>query len=183
MALAGEAGMRLGKKIVVLSLLLWFVLGVGVPAGLAQSAGGPRLAVQLDGLFYYRGESASFSSTAFSPFLAFELGILPRLSLRIGLGPPLGDQPGQQAFATNIALHTWLGRGQDFLETGLGSYYQNTWCNGMPDYRAYALYLGWRHVAKSAVIRFGGIVGLSSEGKMVIGIGFGFGRSIGSRFY
>jgi hypothetical protein len=64
--------MRLGKKIVVLSLLLWFVLGVGVPAGLAQSAGGPRLAVQLDGLFYYRGESASFSSTAFSPVLAFE---------------------------------------------------------------------------------------------------------------
>ena len=175
--------MRFGQKTVVLSLLLGLVLGVGVPSGLAQSPGGPRLAVQLDGLFYYRGESVSFSPTAFSPFLAFELGILSRLSLRIGLSPPLGDQPGQQAFATNVALHTWLGKGPDFFETGLGSYYQNTWCNGMPDYRAYSLYLGWRHVAKSAVIRFGGNIGLSSEGKMVIGVGLGFGRSIGSRLY
>ena len=180
MALAEEAGgVKVRQRIAVKALLFLFVIGVGTPSVLAQTTDGPGLAIQVDSLLLFRGDSESFSSVAFSPFLAFELGILSRLSLRLGLSPFLGDQPGQQAFATNLALNVWLGRWPDFFETGIGSYYQNTWCNGMPDYRAYTLYLGWRHVSERVVFRFGGIVGMTPEGKLVIGLGLGFGRSIG----
>ena len=172
--------MKSQRRIILKALLFLFIIGVGIQPGFAQTADGPRLAIQADSLLFFRGDSESFSSVAFSPFIAFELSILSRMSLRIGLSPPLGQQSGQQAFATNIALNVWLGRGPDFFETGIGSYYQNTWCNGMPDYRAYSLYLGWRHVSRATVFRFGGNVGMTPEGKMVIGIGVGFGRSIGS---
>jgi hypothetical protein len=170
---------KVRQRIAVKAFLVLFVIGIGPPSVLAQTADGPRLAVQVDGLLLFRGNSESFSPVAFSPFLAFELGILSRLSLRIGLSPPLGQQSGQQAFATNLALNVWLGRWPDFVETGIGSYYQNTWCNGMPDYRAYTFYLGWRHVSKSVVFRFGGMVGLTRERGLSVGIGFGFGRSVG----
>ena len=172
--------MKSHQRIILKALLFLFIIGLGIQSGLAQTAGGPRLAVQADGLLFFRGDSESLSSVAFSPFLAFELSVFSRMSLRVGLSPPLGQQSGRQAFATNLALNVWLGRGPDFFETGLGSYYQNTWCNGMPDYRAYALYLGWRHVSRATVFRFGGNVGMTPGGKIVIGIGIGFGRSIGS---
>jgi hypothetical protein len=173
------SGAKGRKRIAVKAVLILFVIGLGVPPVLAQTANGPRLAIQADGLLLFRGESESFSPMAFSPFLALELGVLSRLSLRVGLSPPLGRQAGQQAFATNLALNVWLGRGPDFVETGIGSYYQNTWCNGMPDYRAHILYLGWRHLSRAAVFRFGGMVGMTRERELVIGIGFGFGRSVG----
>lgn len=164
----------------VASLLLsLFLIGAGTPSLLAQTSIGPRLAVQIDGLLLVRGDSESFSPVAFSPFLAFELGIFSKLSLRLGLSPPLSKRDGQQAFATNLAMNVWLGRGPHFIETGIGSYYQNTWCNGRPDYRAYTLYLGWRHVSRSVVIRFGGIVSMTPEREIAFGIGFGFGRSLG----
>ncbi|MEN6560253.1 MAG: hypothetical protein ABFD52_05725 [Acidobacteriota bacterium] len=173
--------MRPRQQVVVIALLLMFAIGIGVPSGLAQTAKGPRLAVQVDGLMLFRGESESYGRVAFSPFLAFELGILSRFSLRVGFSPPLGGESGQQAFATHLAFNAWLGRGPDFIETGVGSYYQNTWCNGRPDYRAYTLYLGWRHVSRSVVFRIGGIAGLTHEGEPVVGIGLGFGRSLASR--
>jgi hypothetical protein len=172
-----------GQRIVAKTILFLFVTGLGIQYGLAQTADGPRLAIQVDSLLFYRGDSESFSSFAFSPFLAFELSILSRLSLRIGLSPPLGRQSGQQAFATNLAANVWFGRGPGFFETGIGSYYQNTWCNGMPDYRAYTLYLGWRHVSRKTVFRFGGIVGLTPEREIVIGLGFGIGRSVRSGIF
>jgi hypothetical protein len=174
---------KVWQRIAVKALLFLFVIGVGTPSVLAQTTDGPGLAIQVDSLLLFRGDSEPFSSVAFSPFLAFELGILSRLSLRLGLSPFLGGQPGQQAFATNLALNVWLGRWPDFIETGIGSYYQNTWCNASPDYRAYTLYLGWRHVSERAVFRFGGIVGMTPEGKLVIGLGLGFGRSIGSGIF
>jgi hypothetical protein len=172
--------MRLTRRNKLVILVILFLLGLGIAPGMAQTAKGPRLAVQLDGLLLYRGETEYISDMAFSPFLAFELGIFSRLSLRLGISPPLSQQSGKQAFATNLAVNAWFGRGPDFMETGLGSYYQNTWCNGMPDYRAYTLYLGWRHVARSAVFRLGGRIGLTPQGKLAVGIGIGFGRAIGS---
>ncbi|MBP1768098.1 MAG: hypothetical protein H6P98_2213 [Candidatus Aminicenantes bacterium] len=173
--------MKRRLRIFVKAFLFLFIIGLGIQPGFAQTTDGPRLAVQVDGLIFFRGDSESLSSVAFSPFLAFELRIFSRMSLRVGLSPPLGQQSGRQAFATNLALNAWLGRGPDYFETGLGSYYQNTWCNGMPDYRAYALYLGWRHVSRATVFRFGGNVGMTPGGKIVIGIGIGFGRAIGSK--
>jgi hypothetical protein len=173
--------LKLQLRIVVKAFLFLLIIGLGIQSGFAQTANGPRLAIQADGLIFFRGDSESFSSVAFSPFLAFELRIFSRMSLRIGLSPPLGQQVGQQAFATNLALNAWLGRGPDFFETGIGSYYQNTWCNGMPDYKAYSLYLGWRRVSRKTVFRLGGDVGMTSGGKIVIGFGVGFGRSIGSK--
>lgn len=163
----------------VLASLLTCILGVGVLSLQAQTPDGPRLAVQVDSLLFFRGDSEFFSPVAFSPFLAIEWGLFSRLSLRVGLSPPLGQDPGQQAFATNLALNVWLGKRPDYFETGLASYYQNTWCNGSPDYRAYTIYLGWRHVSKKVVFRFGGSVGVTSEGDFVAGIGIGFGRSVG----
>lgn len=173
--------MRPRQRVVVIASLLMLAVGIGVPSGSAQTTKGPRLAVQVDGLILFGGRSEFSSPVAFSPFLAFELGILSRFSLRVGFSPPLGGQSGQQAFATHVAFNAWLGRGPDFIETGVGSYYQNTWCNGQPDYKAYTLYLGWRHVSRSVVFRIGGIAGLTREGKPAVGIGLGFGRSLGSR--
>ena len=166
-------------RIAARALVVLFVIGVGAGAqqGLAQAANGPSLAVQADGLLLYRG---SGGSAAFSPFLAFELRVFSRLSLRLGLSPPLGSDTGQQAFATNVAINAWFGKGPDFLETALGSYYRNTWCNGSPDYKAYTVYLGWRHTSGSAVFRLGGILGMTPGGQLAVGIGIGFGRAVGS---
>ena len=168
-------------RVAARALIVLFVIAVGAGArpGLAQTANGPSLAVQADGLLLFRGTDRS---AAFSPFLAFELRVVSSLSLRLGLSPPLGNDTGQQAFATNLAINVWFGKGPDFIETAIGTYYRNTWCNGSPDYKAYTLYLGLRHASRSSVFRLGGILGVTPGGQLAIGVGIGFGRAIGSHF-
>jgi hypothetical protein len=163
------------------TVIFLFIATAVCPSALAQSHRGAAVAVQLDGLFLYRGTmepSGQLSSSTFSPFVGLEIRLFRPVSLRVGVSPPTGQQPGTQAFATYLALQAWLGRGPHFLEIGIGSYYQNTWCNGVPDYRAYTASLGWRFVADRMVFRFGGILGVTPGGKLAAGLTFGLGRAI-----
>ncbi len=167
------------RRTLAVGIVLSVVVAGNVAKLDAQSTGGPRLGVQFEGLFLLRERTYFLSSTAISPFLTFEMAVFSRLSLRVGLSPPLGEQSGRQAYATHLALHTWLGKGPGFVELGIGSYYQNTWCNGFPDYRAYTLSVGWRHVVGKTVLRVGAVGGLEPGGRLAIGFGLGFGRAVG----
>lgn len=114
---------------------------------------------------------------AFSPFLTFDVAVFSRLSLRFGLSPPLGVQ----AYATNLALSSLWGKGPSYLELGIGSYYQNTWCNGRPDRKAYTAYVGWRRRGPDRLdLRFGALVGATAEGSIAVGIGFSIGGWTGT---
>ncbi len=169
------------RRTLAMGIVLSVVFAGNVTRLEAQSTGGPRLGVQVEGLVLLRGPHNLLSSTAISPFVAFELSILSRLSVRAGFSPPLSQRDGEQAYATNLALCTWFGKGTEFLELAVGSYYQNTWCNGMPDYQAYTLTLGWRHVAGKTLLRIGVVGGLEPGGKLAVGLGLTFGRAVGPR--
>jgi hypothetical protein len=167
------------RRTLAVGIVLSIVCAGNVARLDAQSTGGPRLGVQFEGLFLSRGSHGLLSSEAISPFLALEVGILSRLSLRVGLSPPMGSDTGRQAYATHLALGTWIGKGPGFLELGIGSYYQANWCNMSPEYKAYTLSLGWRQVAGKMVFRVGVVGGLEPGGRLAVGFGIGFGRATG----
>jgi hypothetical protein len=164
-------------RAIVLPLVL---AAVSMPV-LAQSYRGPAVAVQLDSLFLYRGNADPYgqlSQQTFSPFIGLEIRLIRPVSLRVELSPPLGQQSGTQSFATYVALQAWLGPGPHFLEIGIGSYYQDTWCNGFPNYKAYTASLAWRFVTDRMVFRVGGVLGVTPGGKLAAGLTLGFGRAI-----
>jgi hypothetical protein len=81
-----------------------------------------------------------------------------------------------QAFATHISMYVLFGRGPTFLEVAIGTYYQNTWCNAQPNYRAYTAYLGvCDRKLKGWDLRVGLHAGLSPGGAFAWGAGFGLG--------
>ncbi len=163
------------------TVALFLILAAVSPPVLAQAYRGPAVAVQFSGLFLYRGAVDPYgqvSPSTFSPFVGLEMRLFGPLSVRVELSPPLGSESGHQAFATNVALNAWLGRGPHYLELGIGSYYQDTWCNGVPNYTAYTASLGWRFVADRMVFRLGGVLGVTPGGKLAAGLTFGLGRAI-----
>jgi len=167
------------KSLAAAVLIFVLLMGAGPRKALSRPADGKlRVGIQADALLVIPTGSESDGSTAFSPFLAFEVPLISRLSLRIGLSPPLGSSDGQQAFATNLALNLWFGNGPGFFEAGIGSYYQNTWCNAQDDYKYYTLYLGWRQMKGKTVVRVGGILAVTPQGHLACGIGVGVGRSV-----
>ncbi|HYA49126.1 MAG TPA: hypothetical protein VEG35_05445 [Burkholderiales bacterium] len=164
------------------AVALGFVLLLGTAFREALSApaeDGLRVGVQADLQMLFPPASESAPSNNFSPFLAFEIPLVRHLSVRVGLSPPLGSADGEQAYATNLALNLWFGRGPGYLEAAVGSYYQNTWCNGRPDYKYYTLYLGWRHMPGKTVLRIGAMLAMTPGGRLnTFGVSLGFGRSV-----
>jgi hypothetical protein len=137
---------------------------------------GWRVRLRVDGLaLFLRGPSAgSGSTTAFSPFLTFDLAASSKIGITLGLSPPVVKG---QAFATHISMYVLFGRGPAFLEAGIGSYYQNTWCNAAPNRRAYTAYLGLcDRKLKGVDLRVGVHAGRTSGGAFAWGAGFGIGR-------
>jgi len=171
----------MSRRKAIIPAALAFVLIGGVGWQEAQADAVParlRLGIQADLQFFLSPKSESSRAMPFSPFLAFEVPLFHHLSVRIGLSPPLGTDDGQQAYATNLALNMWFGRGPNYFEAAVGHYYQNTWCNAQPDSHYYTLYLGWRHMPGKTVSRFGAMLSLTPDGHFAFGLGFGFGRSI-----
>jgi len=172
--------MKTLTELAVGTFIFLFIAAAVCPPALAQSYRGAAVAVQLDSLFLYRGADpyGQLSQQTFSPFIGLEIRLFRPVSLRVELSPPMGQQSGTQSFATYLALQASLGRGPHFLEIGIGSYYQDTWCNGFPNYKAYTASLGWRFVADRMVFRIGGVLGVSPGGKLAAGLTFGLGRAI-----
>lgn len=163
------------------TVIFLFIAAAVSPPVLAQSHRGTAVAVQLDSLFLYRGNVDPYgqlSPSTFSPFLGLEMRLIGPLSVRVEFSPPMGQQSGTQSFATYLALQAWIGRGPHFVEIGIGSYYQDTWCNAYPNYTAYTASLGWRFVADRMVFRFGGVLGVTPGGKLAAGLTFGLGRAV-----
>ncbi len=153
----------------------------GIPSSLGQ---GQKAGIQFDSVFLGRDDLPD-GLVPVSPFAALEIGLMPRVSVRLGVSPPLSKVRGQ-AFASNVALNVCLGTAPSFMELGIGSYYQNTWCNAVPNYTFTTASLGWRRVSGKLVVRIGGMIGfemLESKrlGKPAFGLTFGIGRAIEDR--
>jgi hypothetical protein len=140
----------------------------------AQDRGGVRLRGDGLALFLNGQPGVSEDTAAFSPFLTFDLAASSKFGVTLGLSPPLGDV---QAFATHVSLYVLFGRGPDFLEVAVGTYYQNTWCNSLPNHRAYTAYLGLcDRKLKGVDLRIGLHAGVTPGGAFACGVGFGIGR-------